>query len=248
MDRALIVDVETTGLNAERDKIIEIGLIEFKLGSSGHPTISSMYAGTEDPKTPLEADIARITGLTDDVLADQSIDWDLVVQIWRRADVIIAHNAEFDRKFLMARSELSSMSKHWACSLRHIDWREKHFTSQKLQHLAADHGFVNPFAHRALFDCATTFRLVTPHLSEMITSSYEPEYEVMAVGSPFESKDTLKSNGYRWNQETRVWQKRVGARRIQLEREFLASEVYRGSSRHVEEVRYFNPPHNLVES
>ena len=241
MDYGLIVDVETTGLNAGQDKVIEIGFVEFKIGGDGRPNISTMYSGVEDPGVSLSDEVSRLTGLTDEVLQGQQIDWSLVRKYWDRASVIIAHNAEFDRNFLMARPELKDMRKHWACSVRHIDWRSKNFGSLKLQYLAADHGFANPFAHRALFDCATTYRLVAPHLTELVEASYEPEYEIIAVGSPFETKDILKSHGYRWDAEQRAWRKRIGARRLDGEREFLSAEVYKGKPRHVEEEFYFNP-------
>jgi DNA polymerase-3 subunit epsilon len=241
MDYGIIVDVETTGLKAGEDKVIEIGFIEFGIGSDGVPSISTMYSGLEDPGAPLSTDITRLTGLTDEALRGRVIDWDLVRKYWERASVVIAHNAEFDRAFLMARPELRDFTKHWACSVRHIDWRSRNFGSLKLQYLAADHGFANPFAHRALFDCATTFRLIAPHMTELVESSYEPEYELFAVGSPFETKDILKQRGYRWDGEQRVWRKRVGVRRLQDERDFLAAEVYKGQSRHVEEEFFFNP-------
>jgi DNA polymerase-3 subunit epsilon len=241
VDCGLIVDVETTGLNPTQDKVIELGLIEFRVGTNGVPIIGSMYSGLDDPKMALTPEVSRLTGLTDEVLSGQTIDWVLVKKLWDRASVVVAHNAEFDRGFLEARTELKGSQKHWACSVRHIDWRSKNFGSSKLQYLAADHGFANPFAHRALFDCATTFRLVSPHLSELIESSYEPEYDIIAVGSPFETKDILRQNGYRWDSEQRSWRKRIGARKLEAERAFLAAEVYKGTPRHVEEEFYFNP-------
>jgi DNA polymerase-3 subunit epsilon len=82
---------------------------------------------------------------------------------------------------------------------------------------------------------------VSPHLQELLKNSRDAEFEVFAVGSPFESKDILKASGYRWDSERRVWRKRVMAHRIQVERDFLAKEVYQGPSRHVEEEYYFNP-------
>ncbi len=241
MLRAVIVDLETTGLNPSEDSIIEVGLIDVLVSTDKKPIIGGMYSGLQDPGEPLSAEISEITGLTDDVLSGEKIDWDIVKGYLHRADVLIAHNAEFDRGFLSVVPALRDIRKPWACSVRHIDWREKKFASSKLQYLAADHGFVNPFAHRALFDCATTFRLVTPHLQELLKNSRDAEFEVFAVGSPFESKDVLKSAGYRWDSERRVWRKRVMAHRIQVERDFLAKDVYRGPSRHVEEEYYFNP-------
>jgi DNA polymerase III subunit epsilon len=241
MNYGLIVDVETTGLKANQDVVIELGLVEFQIDQNGAPSITGMYSGLEDPKVPLSAEITQLTQLTDDVLKGQEIDWGVVRKYWDRASVVIAHNAEFDRGFLQARPELRDYPKHWACTMRHIDWRSKNFGNLKLQYLAADHGFANPFAHRAMFDCATTFRLAAPHLTELVESSYEPEYELIAVGSPFETKDILKKAGYRWDAEQRAWRIRVGPGRLKEAREFLSSEVYKGPSRHVELETFFNP-------
>jgi DNA polymerase-3 subunit epsilon len=240
MKYGLIVDVETTGLNAKQDKVIEIGLVEFQMDVNGSHSITSMYSGLEDPKEPLTPLITDLTRLTDEIVSGQKIDWSLVRKCWDRASFVIAHNAEFDRGFLQSRAELREFPKHWACSMRHIDWRSKKFGSQKLNYLAADHGFANPFAHRAMFDCATTFRLIAPHMTELIESSYEAEYEIAAIGAPFETKDALKSAGYFWDNEKRAWRIRVGPRRIDEQREFLTTQIYKGPSKHTEVMTFFN--------
>jgi DNA polymerase-3 subunit epsilon len=241
MKYGLIVDLETTGLNPNENRIIEIGLLEFKFLGTDSSVISSMYSGLQDPGEPISQEVAQLTGLTDAAVRGQRIDWSVARGFWERADIVVAHNAEFDRSFLSSVKEMRDIKKHWACSVRHIDWRSKKFGSMKLNYLAADHGFVNPFAHRALFDCATTYRLISPYLPELVSSSHEPEIEISAVGSPFESKDILKANGYRWDAERRVWKKRVLSPRLEVEREFLAADVYKGTTRHIEEEFYFNP-------
>jgi DNA polymerase III subunit epsilon len=245
MKFGLIVDVETTGLNPSENAIIELGLLEFKFGDAGEftPVISSMYSSLQDPGEPLSDEVKQLTGLDDTAVRGQEIDWSVVRRYWDRANLVIAHNAEFDRSFLMMRRELTDQAKHWACSVRHIDWRAKKFSSAKLNYLAADHGFVNPFAHRALFDCATTYRLISPHLEELMKSSHEPEIEISAFGSPFESKDVLRANGYRWDAQERVWRKKVSPSRLDAERRFLSQDVYKGPTRHSESESYFNIRH-----
>lgn len=240
MDYGLIVDVETTGLDASKDRIIEIGICEFGWEENELPVLLGLYGSLEDPKIPLPPEITKLTGITDQAVRGQSIRWDIVRDAWQRASIIIAHNAEFDRSFLRIRPELCEFTKHWGCSVKHIDWHGLGFGSRKLQYLAADHGFVNPFAHRALFDCATTFRLVAPHMKELVANSYEPEVRFIAWNSPFESKDGLKARGYRWDAEQRVWHKTVLAKHAEDERDYLGAEVYKGVTRHVEEMIWFN--------
>lgn len=245
MDFGLVLDVETTGIDPTQDKIIEIGILEFAVegaqDSSGtstsqaaSPHILRCYGGLEDPGVPLSAEITKITGLTDALVKGRKIDWTMVRDLVENASIIIAHNADFDRKFMQASGKLQGLSTHWACSMRHIDWRKHGCRHLGLTYLAADHGFLNPFAHRALFDCATTFRLVSPYLAELVARSYEKEFTVKAVGSPFESKDILKRRGYFWDAEARCWTIILPESKIEEERTFLAQEVYKGTSKHRE--------------
>jgi DNA polymerase-3 subunit epsilon len=234
MDFGLVLDVETTGIDPLKDKIIEIGIMEFAVAGDQPPQVTRSYGSLQDPGQPIPPEITKLTGLTDGLVKGHQIDWKLVRDLMGNASVIIAHNAEFDRKFVQASGQVSDLHSHWACSMRHVDWRRHGFRQLGLTYLAADHGFLNPFAHRALFDCATTFRLVSPYLPELVARSFEKEFTIRAVSSPFESKDVLKKRGYYWDQETRCWTIIVPESKIEGERSFLAEEVYKGLSKHRE--------------
>ncbi len=233
----MIVDIETTGLSAEKDRIIEIGILEFAVESEENPVIMGCYGALEDPNIPLSDEIQRITGLQDRWLAGRKIDWNFVKETFSRASIAIAHNAEFDRSFLMRRPEISDEVNaiHWACSLRHIDWKKRCIATRSLTYLAAEHGFLNPFAHRAVFDCATTFKLIAPYLGELIQKSYEKEFRIFAVNAPFEAKDDLKFRGYKWDQMMRVWSTVIPESALEAERKFLSEVVYKGISSHQEQ-------------
>lgn len=237
MDFGLIVDVETTGLDAASDRIIEIGLLEFAVLPNRQPALIRCYGALEDPGIPLSSEIIALTGIDEVAIKGAKIDWATVRSMFARAGIVIAHNAAFDRAFLEASGYLEGLKPHWACSLRHIDWRKQGKNSLALNYLAADHGFVNPFAHRAVFDVATTFRLIVPHLEELVRRSYEREILVRAEGSPFESKDLLKARGYRWCTKTRCWSRIVAESEIEDERNFLQSQIYRGHSHHTESIQ-----------
>jgi DNA polymerase III subunit epsilon len=234
MDKGVIIDVETTGINPETDRIIEVGVLQFMLNEGEEPIITTMYSGLEDPGFPLTQEIKTITGITDAALKGQVINWPYVAELIRDSEIAIAHNASFDRGFLMKRAELAPLDIHWACSLRHIAWDKKRIQTRALNYLAAEHGFVNPFAHRALFDCATTFRIISPYLEELIFRSYKREIEILALHAPFEQKDKLKQRQYRWNDKARVWCKVVLESELDEERTFLATEVYAGQPMHRE--------------
>ena len=72
---AAVVDVETTGLDRAKDTIIELSIRRFRFDAAGRITkIDRAYSWLEAPKLPLSPDIIRLTGLTDEQLAGQTID------------------------------------------------------------------------------------------------------------------------------------------------------------------------------
>ena len=74
-----------------------------------------------------------------------------VAEITAPAALVIAHNAEFDRKFAEKAFDVFTM-KVWACSMTQILWAEESFESPKLEYLAMKSGFFYD-GHRAAVDC-----------------------------------------------------------------------------------------------
>ena len=67
-----------------------------------------------------------------------------------------------------------------------------------------------------------------PPIKELLANSKKPVYKILATGSDFEKKDTLKSRRYRWDNKKRVWWKKVLPESIEHEKEWLTSNVYGG--------------------
>jgi DNA polymerase III subunit epsilon len=104
----LIVDIETTGLDPASDRIIELACLPFHFSSEGVLyDVLPGYAGFEDPGQPLHEEVVRLTGIADDQLLGQRLDDDMVSTLAGPANLILAHNASFDRCFLERRFPLS---------------------------------------------------------------------------------------------------------------------------------------------
>lgn len=234
MDTGIILDLETTGLDYKTDKIIEIGIVEFVICDST-PYITNMYSGLEDPQEEISETISEVTHIKNEFLKDQKISWDIVRSFLSRSSIVIAHNAEFDSRFLAKREELKGIKLHWACSLNHIDWFHHGFKTRALNYLAADMQFINPFAHRALFDCATTFKVISPYLQELIGSSYEDRCLVGISQTPYELSQKLRELNYKWDRGSKGWTKIVA-------KKFLDSELS-----NLEEIKQENP-HIIIDS
>ena len=236
--KAVVLDLETTGIDKANDKIIEIGIRSFSFNrETGDITnLNQDYSGLEDPERSLPKEITLLTGLEDKDLKDKKIDWDKVVEILSEAQLVIAHNARFDRGFLDVYLE-ESKKKIWACSASQVNWLEHGFTKKSLETLCAYHGFFAD-AHRALNDVDALIHLLSmkdkndkPYFAELMENARKPRVRVSATNSPFETKDLLKARGYRWNNNSRVWSKEILAELSDEEAKWLTDNVYQGEFR-----------------
>lgn len=243
LKKGAVVDVETTGLDRKNDLVIELGLrrFEFEPTTGDIVRIGESLTGLQDPGRPLSPEITRLTGLTDADLQGQSIDWKKVDQLLADVDVIVAHNASFDRPFFDRFAE-QSRKRLWACSFKQVAWDEKGFASSKLELLCLFHGYFTA-AHRALNDvdallCLLSFKCRQSgetYFRELMDRADRPYVKVVAASSPFESKDLLKARGYRWDPLARVWQKMILSSQLTDEVSWLESSVYRGTFRGITE-------------
>jgi DNA polymerase III subunit epsilon len=95
----LVVDTETTGLDHGRDQVIELGMVAFTFDASGIRDVVGMFSALEEPTVPIGPEIMRLTGITAEMVAGQRIDRGAAARFVDRADLVIAHNASFDRPF-----------------------------------------------------------------------------------------------------------------------------------------------------
>ena len=90
-------DLETTGLDPKRDRIVEIGAVRFNARG-----ILDRYETLVDPGFPMPAEAGRVNGITDAMLAGQPPLCEALPEFLRFAEntVIVAHNAPFDCGFV----------------------------------------------------------------------------------------------------------------------------------------------------
>lgn len=237
--RGVVLDVETTGLKKETDKVIEIGLRCFTYNDKTGDilTFDYGYNAYQDPGVSLSMEIVRLTGITDDMIRGHSIDWNQVDEILADASIIIAHNASFDRPFIERNSKVSK-GKIWACTLKQIDWNAKGFSIHKLDILSIYHGFYVD-AHRAQNDVDAVLNLLNfpspdtnkKYMLELHENSTRASVKLIARNSPIETKDFLKGRGYSWDMTNKHWYKLLFKDDLMNEVAILEQAVYYGPFR-----------------
>lgn len=209
-----VIDCETTGLDPERYKMIElaIGTLSIDLDAGDVVDVTPPQSWLEDPAEDLSIEIERLTHITSDMLIGKWIPDAEVMRTLQDVDVLVAHNAKFDRAFVTRRfPALANLP--WACSMNEVDWPALGWNGGRgIAGLLTQAGFFLPDAHRAAADVwATTCLLASATgdgrsvAAHLVDTARRVTHRLYANRAPFECKDVLKAAGYRWSPERRAW-------------------------------------------
>jgi DNA polymerase III subunit epsilon len=234
---AVLLDTETTGLDARKDEIIELGMVKFDYLADGRIAgVRDTLSAFNEPTGPISAEVTTLTGITDEMVAGHRIDEAAVNAFVDDAAIVIAHNSGFDRKFAERYWPVFEQ-KAWGCSATEIEWRKHGFAGAQLGYLLNGAGFFHA-AHRAVDDCHALLEVLAfelpatgaPALALLLETARKPTVRVWAEQSPFELKDSLKRRGYRWSDGTdgrpKSWYVDVCESEIDDELAFLKAGIY----------------------
>jgi DNA polymerase-3 subunit epsilon len=233
----ILLDVETTGLDQRTDEVIELGMIKFDYLPDGRiVAIKDSFSSFNEPAGTIPVEVTALTGITDEMVAGHRIDAAAVSSFVDEAVIVIAHNANFDRKFA-ERYWPIFVQKAWGCSATEVEWRKHGFEGSRLGYLLNGTGYFHQ-AHRAVDDCYALLEILafelptarSPALAVLLEHARKRPIRVWAEHSPFDLKDTLKRRGYRWSDGSdgrpRSWYVDVDERKLTEEIAFLQSEIY----------------------
>jgi DNA polymerase-3 subunit alpha (Gram-positive type) len=96
-DTYVVFDVETTGLSATYNQIIELAAVKMKDGK-----VIDTFSELANPHQPLSEQIVKLTGITDEMLKDAPEIDDVLKRFYDFVGegTLVAHNARFDMGFL----------------------------------------------------------------------------------------------------------------------------------------------------
>jgi DNA polymerase-3 subunit epsilon len=189
----LLCDTETSSLEPADGHLLELGMLRWSV--EHRTTIAQASWLVRAPGNPAEPH----NGIPPAVLPEGQ-NQDVVLDAFRRwsgsVDAIVAHNGDFDQKWLPA------VGKPWIDSAWDVDW-PRVGNGRKLIDLALAHGLAVLDAHRALSDCLLLARLLERvaelghDVGQLLARAMRPKVKVIAE-VPFEQKDEAKAAGFRW--------------------------------------------------
>ena len=154
-----VVDVETTGWAPEEAAITEIGAVRLRDGR-----VVAEFGSLVNPGTPVPAAITELTGISDQMLASAPPVSVILPELFEfaKGSVLVAHNAPFDLRFLMAAS--AQLGLDWpefevldtVRLARHLMAAPQEVPDRKLATLARFFGTTVRPSHRALDDARAT--------------------------------------------------------------------------------------------
>ncbi|MGC1462391.1 MAG: 3'-5' exonuclease [Terracidiphilus sp.] len=168
----VVLDLETTGLNPERDEIIEIGAIHFTLDTENHATFQTLVK----PLRKVPAKIAGITGISQEMVDRDGLPLEDVLRQFMGfiGDMpLVTFNAEFDMGFLnnAARKHGLKIPNRYTCALKRARRAWPGLPSYRLVDLAKMGNLSDEDTHRALGDCtraAIVFTSATSTLGQKV--------------------------------------------------------------------------------
>lgn len=192
------------------------------------------FEGLCEPAAPISEEASLITGITADMVAGKTIDAQAVAAVIKDADLVIAHNAKFDRPMVEKHWDCFA-EKPWACTLDGVDWLRQGYSAGKLDYLGMQFGWFYD-GHRALADCEACLALLAQALPKagvkvmaaVREAALKKEWLVRAIDSPYDLKDKLKQRNYQWRPEGlpngKVWWTAVEDRDAEIA--WLSKEIY----------------------
>jgi DNA polymerase-3 subunit epsilon len=212
----LIVDTETTGLDPERDRCIEVGAILFDVRHRAVLSQLSFLLPCQTNQAQGVNGIAPELSRQPQPLAPALALLEAMVEA---SDLLVAHNAAFDAQWF-GRGPLPVLNLPWLCSMEDIRWpAERQLRSRpSVRDLALAYGVPVWAAHRALTDCiylAQVFERCS-ELEQLLVEGMEPR-QLYRARLSYEERHQARDAGFRWNEPVRgAWTRRLSEREAAL--------------------------------
>ena len=154
-----VVDTETTGLDFQFDRLIEISALKIQNGE-----IVEKFSSLINPGFRVGAFIEDLTGIKNEDLEIAPTEKEALTKLlpFVGSDIVVAHNANFDINFIYDathRNGFPDFSNNFVDTLRLSREIRPDLDHHRLKDLADEYQIVPDAFHRALSDCETTWNI-----------------------------------------------------------------------------------------
>lgn len=207
----LSYDIESTGLDKQKDRIIEMGLALYS--TSQQKILESTGFLVQSDGVPITQEITEITGITqaaadrfgyspEDALAS-------LMDFMDAADAVIGHNViRFDKPFTentAKRYNVALEERLWIDTMADIPGVK----GEQLITMCAKHGFVNPNQHSAEDDAKSVLKLIQPYDIDKIVERAKSPLVILRSHQDRSKNSDAKKLRFRWNPNVSFWWKAV---------------------------------------
>lgn len=153
-----VVDIETTGLSASTNEIIEISALKVR-----NDKIINRFSSLIKPQKPIGSFITNLTGITNDMVSTAPDITKVLPEFtdFLEEDCIIGHNVHFDINFIyenLKRHFDKELLNDYTDTMR-LSRKYCKFKSHRLSYLAEQFDISTEGHHRALNDCIMTYEI-----------------------------------------------------------------------------------------
>jgi DNA polymerase III subunit epsilon len=162
-----VLDVETTGMNAYSNRVIEIGIVKIK-----QLKVVDKYQTFINPGSEIPFFITQLTGIKNSDVYDAPY-FDEVINNIREFiedSIIVAHNAQFDLSFLKReffQCGIDKITNPSLCTLRLARKIYPQFKSKSLGSIVNNLNIIHKNVHRALGDATATAKILLKMIEEL---------------------------------------------------------------------------------
>ncbi len=207
MEIIAILDTETTGLDPAKGQVLEIAIVLYHIPTrSILSQMSCLITADENPAYEINRiEVDALKKVPNSVM-DSSMG--MICQMLTHADAIIAHNAEFDKKWMdtIPLFQTYVRNKQWICTRNDVIWPIRKGVALNLIHICADLGVPIINAHRALSDCHLLLGAIEciEDIEFFLDKSGKGRV-VYHANISYDKRQLVKEAGFMWDNEKKVW-------------------------------------------
>lgn len=184
----IVFDVETTGLSAVYNTIIELAAVKMKDGE-----VIDRFESFANPHETLSPTIIDLTGITDDMVSDAPEAEEVLKDFkdWCGDDILVAHNASFDMAFLDAGYQKAGLSKAANPVIDTLEMGRMlypSFKNYRLNTLCKKFNIELVAHHRAIYDAEATGHLLWKMVKDAVEKGIITHGELNEQSSPDDYK------------------------------------------------------------